>query len=60
MLNTFLTRFLTIFTAVAGLMSASSITDFPRCSLPACLLAVASLGFIATFCYLVYVQSGEA
>lgn len=60
MLNTFLIRFLTLAAAAGGLVAASFITDFPRCSAPAFMLAFASLGFIATFFYLVYVQAKEA
>jgi hypothetical protein len=59
MLNTFLVRFLTVFTLVAGLYAAACITEYPRASTPAILLAVASLGLLSTCGYLIFVQGKE-
>ncbi len=57
MTNALTIKFLTIFTMVAGLMTAGCITSYPTMSLTAVLLGVASAGFLLTFTYLVYVQT---
>lgn len=53
-MNSILIQIIGVLSCVGCLLTAGTITSFPTCSLPACLLAVAAFGFAMTTFYCIY------
>jgi len=59
MLNTILSRSLSVFSLIAGFYAAASAAALPSASLGAILCAVAALGFLSVTAYFVYVETSK-